>query len=246
MTERPTIPLFQPSPGFVDKITLSNRGSDESTLKSSGDFYLDPFALVNFSFVQRGPRIDGYYSEVAVQPWTPINLVGVKLFQMLPLIFEPNVPSNLTLAPHLDLHAFTPDGKHVGMNYSTGVYENQIPGAVASGDLIGADQWIFVPSRTNVTYEVSSHDVGEFLEAYPQFRPQLQQQSFNVTYMGFDQSGNPYNLTNETLNITPNSKIQLQGTISEFQPFPILPLFIATTLIALIICRRRARADLGR
>ena len=57
---------------------------------------------------------------------------------------------NVALAPDLDLHAFTPDGKHVGMNYTTGKYENEISGAVASGNLFSGDKWIFVPSGTLV------------------------------------------------------------------------------------------------
>ncbi|MFA5831534.1 MAG: NosD domain-containing protein, partial [Candidatus Paceibacterota bacterium] len=39
-----------------------------------------------------------------------------------------------TTLPDLDLHAITPDGKHVGVNYQTGEYENQIAGAIPSGD----------------------------------------------------------------------------------------------------------------
>jgi len=193
---------------LVNKITIVSRDLDEATLKSQGDYYLDPFSLVNFSFVQRGPRIDGYYSKVAVNLWTPLNLVGVRLSQILSEIFSPFVISDLNLAPDLDLHAFASDGRHVGMNYSTGIYENQVAGAVASGDLICADEWIFVPPEINVTYMVSSRDIGEFLKAYPEYQTEFQQQSFNITHIYFDQIGNRYDGKFETLNISPNSTIQ--------------------------------------
>jgi len=207
ITERALPPLTN-SPDFVNKITISNRNLDEATLKSDGDFYVDPFSLVNFSFVQRGPKIDGYYSKVSINPWTPINLLGVKLSQAISQISIPLVDSNLAVAPDLDLHAFTSDGKHIGMNYSTGVYEDQVAGSVASGGLVGTDEWIFVPLDVNATYAVSSHDTGEFLKAYPQYQTQFQQQSFNVTYIYFDQAGNRYDSKFETLTISPNSTIQ--------------------------------------
>ena len=196
------------SPDFVDKITIPNHSIEESTLKSSGDFYVDPFSLVNFSFVQRGPKIDGYYSKVSINLWTPINLLGVRLSQAISQISLPLVDSNLTVAPDLDLHAFTSDGKHIGMNYTTGIYEDQVVGSVASGDLVGTDEWIFVPPEVNVTYVVNSHDTGEFLKAYPQYQTQVQQQSFNLTHIYFDQAGNRFDTKLETLTISPNSTIQ--------------------------------------
>jgi len=68
---------------------------------------------------------------------------------------------NLT-SPDLDLHAYTPDGRHVGVNYNAGLYENQIPGAIASGDMF-AEEWIFVPKNVSVRWVVDSHDVAQYL-----------------------------------------------------------------------------------
>ncbi|MFH1721917.1 MAG: DUF2341 domain-containing protein, partial [Candidatus Altiarchaeota archaeon] len=70
-------------------------------------------------------------------------------------------PVDLTF-PDLDLHAYSVDGLHVGMNYSSGLYERQIPGASASGDL-RAEEWIFVPNDVNVTFYVDSRDVQQYL-----------------------------------------------------------------------------------
>ena len=158
--------------------------------------------------MQKGPKTDGYYSTVAISPYTPINLFGVKLSQALSQVNLPLTGSNLRESPNLDLHAYTPDGRHIGMNYTSGEYENQVEGAVASGDLEGGDEWIFVPFGTNVTYAVSSYPTGKFLEAYPQLQSQFQQQSFNLTHICFDQTGRSYVSRFETLTISPNSSRQ--------------------------------------
>lgn len=77
---------------------------------------------------------------------------------------------NLSLAPlvditypDIDLHAYTSDGRHIGMNHSSGVYENEILGAIASGDMI-TEEWVFVPSNLDVRFVVDSHDVQKYLE----------------------------------------------------------------------------------
>ncbi|MFA5997128.1 MAG: NosD domain-containing protein [Candidatus Paceibacterota bacterium] len=75
-------------------------------------------------------------------------------------------PLDYTL-PDLDLHAITPDGKHIGMNYVTGEYENQIPGSIVSGDNQGIPEWVYVPEGTQVKYYVSAHDNDEFLKQNP-------------------------------------------------------------------------------
>lgn len=125
------------------------------------------------------------------------------------------------------------------MNYTTGIYENQIPGAVASGDLGGSDEWILVPFGTNVTYAVSSYPTEQFLKAYPQFQQQFQEQSFNVTYLSFDQTGNRSDLGFQTLSISPNSTVLLQQSIPEFNPAVILPIFFATTLLGVMVYTRK-------
>ncbi len=86
-----------------------------------------------------------------------------------------------TPLPDIDLHAYTPDGKHVGINYTSGIYENEIPGANASGDLLGRE-WIFVLDDVKVQFVVDSRDNQNFLNSYPG----LQQitngtQSYNLT-----------------------------------------------------------------
>ncbi|MCK4501363.1 PKD domain-containing protein, partial [Candidatus Babeliales bacterium] len=92
--------------------------------------------------------------------------------------------SNLT-DPDIDLHAYSLDGKHIGVNYSNGLYENEIQGAFSSGDLINGEEWIFVPSDINVSYYIGSHDVQKFLEENPDFNASNATIEFDATYMEY-------------------------------------------------------------
>ncbi|MFA6566499.1 MAG: hypothetical protein WCT48_07185 [Candidatus Paceibacterota bacterium] len=87
---------------------------------------------------------------------------------------SPMLPSLAnTPLPDLDLHAITQDGRHIGMNYSTAKFENQIAGSEVSGDIQGDEEWIFVPSTEIVRYYVSSHDTQAFFEANPDIASQV-------------------------------------------------------------------------
>jgi NADH:ubiquinone oxidoreductase subunit K len=74
----------------------------------------------------------------------------------------PSYIGNLTTAD-LDLHAYTSDGLHTGLNYTTGIYENQIPGAIASGDMVSGE-WIFVLSNLSVHFVVDGRKVQQYLD----------------------------------------------------------------------------------
>lgn len=68
-----------------------------------------------------------------------------------------------TIQADIDLHAYTDTGLHIGMNYETGIYENQIPSAIASGDR-SYEEWIFIPNNLNVRFVIDSHDVQQYLD----------------------------------------------------------------------------------
>ncbi|MEY4723325.1 MAG: hypothetical protein RLZZ324_838, partial [Candidatus Parcubacteria bacterium] len=78
--------------------------------------------------------------------------------------------------PTLDLHVFCADGRHVGMNYATGQYENQIVGAITNGKNPGAPAWIFYPgtaANDSCKYSVSAHDLQAFLAENPEIAAQV-------------------------------------------------------------------------
>ena len=78
-------------------------------------------------------------------------------------------PSDIYMPPKtlryvdLDLHAYTSDGKHVGMNYTTGQYECEIPGAIYSGNNLH-EEYILVPKGTEVYFQVALN--GNFQGAF--------------------------------------------------------------------------------
>ena len=87
--------------------------------------------------------------------------------------------------PDIDLHVVSPDGKHVGVNYTSGLYENEIHGALSSGDLINDKEWIFVPSDINVAYYISSHEVQKFLEENPDINVTNASIEYSITFMEY-------------------------------------------------------------
>lgn len=60
---------------------------------------------------------------------------------------------------------------YIGPNRTSGGYDIQIPGGVSSGDLIGGEEWIFVPIGTNVSYSIDSSDVQQYLDENPDIDP---------------------------------------------------------------------------
>ncbi|TDB37730.1 MAG: hypothetical protein D9V44_06630 [Actinobacteria bacterium] len=72
--------------------------------------------------------------------------------------------------PDLDLHAYLPDGTHIGMNYETGEYEVPVAGAITSGDMAMDDEWILLPPEMASTarFVVSSQDTQAFADALPE------------------------------------------------------------------------------
>lgn len=53
-----------------------------------------------------------------------------------------------------DLHAYTDDGKHVGVDYTTDNYDMEISNATYSGDFWQGSEWITVPSNLNTHFRV--------------------------------------------------------------------------------------------
>jgi len=95
------------------------------------------------------------------------------------------LPTETELQPDLDLHAYTPDGLHVGVNYETGEYEIQVPGATASGDVFNGSEWISVPENLEIYFFISSRDAGEFIRAYPGVGLENGMYAFGLNYAGY-------------------------------------------------------------
>jgi len=99
---------------------------------------------------------------IAVNVQYPYQAQDPVTFVMSPIPYEALLSEpteNVFSEPDLDLHAYTPDGRHVGMNYETGAYEVGIPGAIASGNLYQGTEWISIPNGVEAHFVVKS--IGE-------------------------------------------------------------------------------------
>ncbi|MDA2921758.1 hypothetical protein MYX07_00645 [Patescibacteria group bacterium AH-259-L07] len=122
------------------------------------------------------------------------------------------------IAPDLDLHAFSPSGLHVGMNYEIGEYEIQIPSAIASGDLWGGEEWIFVPEGTQVKFLVFAKDTQQFFQENPDIAAQLPDtsDSYDIFARFFDTTSNSFDsavISNQIINPGEVIVHQTQGTV---------------------------------
>jgi M6 family metalloprotease-like protein len=171
-------------------------GYDRPTLRNAGaadgvTVYRSVPERLEFTLRSEGSA-NGYSAVVSAGVYTPTNLVGATVAPTAaPAAAPPAVTTNLPgPLPDIDLHAWDDQGRHVGLDYATGQYVNEIPGAVASGDLRGDDEWIYVPEGTRVRYSVSAEKTRRFLDANPSYAAEAQPQDFEITYGRYDAEGN--------------------------------------------------------
>ena len=98
------------------------------------------------------------------------------------------------VVPDLDLHAYLADGRHIGVNPQTGVYENPVDSALVSGDMVMDAEWIMLPPDLAATtrFEVSSSDVQAFQEAEPELAEEVGpiELSYSVQPTVYDEAAN--------------------------------------------------------
>ncbi len=143
----------------------------------------------------------GSSAQVEIDDLRPANVTGVILNTTesampanpndIPDVISPP-KDEFAAKPGIDLHAYDSAGNHVGMNYQTGDYEVNIPGADASGEMNGGEQWIFVPAGTQVTYVVSTNSTQEFLANNPAYSSSVKPLDYSAEAVKYDASGNRY------------------------------------------------------
>jgi len=128
--------------------------ADQTPIFSDSTF---PIATYNYLYsikvsivnVQEG--VDGIESAtIAIEQFHQENLKGAVLETASMLIGE-GAAGGQSIT--FDLHAYTSDGRHIGMNYEKNEYENQVEGALSSGSKEGM-QWILVPSNLEMVFVV--------------------------------------------------------------------------------------------
>jgi M6 family metalloprotease-like protein len=135
---------------------------------------------------------DNYWAVVSTSVFTPTGLVGATVSPVpgaTPTTDGTRMLNDIGPLPDIDLHAWDETGRHVGLNYSSGEYERQIPGSEASGDLRGDDEWIYVPEGTQVRYAVSADKTRQFLQANPDWATGAVPQKYTISYSRFDAQG---------------------------------------------------------
>jgi hypothetical protein len=118
------------------------------------------------------------------------------------------------------------------MNYTTGVYENQILGSIVSGDNQGIHEWIFVPEGTPVRYYVSAHDNAAYVANHPEISATTD--SFDVYARTIDPQKGIFTsdvLTNQTIQPNEEKSFVVTGA-SESPVLAPVPTTLPLTLTA--------------
>jgi len=128
-------------------------------LTSIGQSYLDPrvgkwIGLTGYNTIKIENKPRNFFSDLK---GAFLDFLGAITFGEIP----EQMPDELESGTDLDLHAYAEDGRHIGMNYQTGEYENQIEGSCASGDIVCGDEWIYVPQSIPVRFVVVTKTLGQ-------------------------------------------------------------------------------------
>jgi hypothetical protein len=186
-------------------------------LTTAPDQYDDPDAKVTI----RLHSINEENAVVSVEDYKGSKLKGASLKTAAEVLSEsmaefPHEVTEAVALPDLDLHAFSEDGRHVGMNYMTGSYEIDIPGAMASGDLFNGREWIFVPENVDVYFVVSAIDNADFLDSLSEVQGLLsgiETYAINIVY--YDSYENRYESSPVVQEIMPGEEVVHRFAIIE-------------------------------
>lgn len=150
-----------------------------------------------FQVILQSESNNPYKPTIKIANYTPANLVGAAAAPAgAAPVPNPQPPANAhknTLSPNLpdiDLHAYDSAGNHVGMNYATNEYEVEIPGAITTGNLVNAEESIFVPEGTQVTFEVSAERTKRFLQENSEYSSSAGTHQVELEYFKYDSYGN--------------------------------------------------------
>ncbi|MBU2476538.1 hypothetical protein KKG83_03645, partial [Candidatus Micrarchaeota archaeon] len=205
------------------ELNLNQNTNDygDPTLMNVGDTFIDAVNYVKFNYISENSVL--FKPEIRIErPELELeNSVGAVLYYGL-LGWESIAPfynEDFEVdVRDLDLHAYSFDGNHAGMNYETGEYENQITGAIASGDVGAAfGEWIFVPESAQASFTVNSYDMQAFLNENPDANIEELILDYNINLIRYganpelieDENGNP--IITDRIDFAPISGIIAPG-----------------------------------
>lgn len=144
--------------------------------------------------------------QFKVTPLEPKKKLVVKLdsgsenLEALNQVGSHEVLENIS-RPDLDLHGYTSDGSHIGIDYNTGEYEMGVEGVETSGDLLGGVEWIMVPDGVEMSFSVTARDNADFLNMFQDAQGLTDgAETYSLVVDYFDESGVQYSeVVSETL-----------------------------------------------
>lgn len=127
------------------------RKKDENNPENS--YYFDIDTGLNFTYVNDPDGIEPYEPSVKVfyDNTDKSNMNGA-IGNIIPELLDIFSFSGKTDYFDIDIHAYSIDGLHIGMNYETGQYETEIPGAIYSWNH-SMNEYIIVPKGISVHFE---------------------------------------------------------------------------------------------
>jgi hypothetical protein len=130
-----------------------------------GEFREFPDQGINITVYEKDSQMLLKITPLPQSETTIVTLSNI-LIQTSPVV-EIGETIVFTHTADVDLHVYTWDGQHVGMNYVTGEYELGIEGAKSSGNVHGGGyEWIAFPDFLETYYVIDATPVKLWLEEY--------------------------------------------------------------------------------
>lgn len=159
------------------------------------DDYIDPDNLVKFTVIEELASAEQYELKVQIDDYEPaeglkgiLQSGGELINNGLVILPWLNPVPGMPL-PDVDLHAFTELGQHIGMNYFTGNFVNEVTTddeMVISGNSFNSREWILLPESVGeVRFYISSMPTYAFLKSFPELGGELEGETDSVQLQGF-------------------------------------------------------------
>ena len=152
LKEEEGVLLYLVTGTFSNVYIVPYNGSDSSRVTlHPEESYKDALAAVEFTADKRDSQL--YVDISSYLPYSKKIISICNITWEIPAIKVPLEPIPYENYFDIDLHVYSYDGQHIGMNYTSMEYEIQIPDAETSGNILGGGpEWISVPEDTKIYY----------------------------------------------------------------------------------------------
>ena len=178
--------------------------NNKVTLNSDNPDYQDTEAGVKFSMYKQDSIL-----KLKISAYKPKNKVMMSLSNIV--LTTPDLglePIPLESHFDVDLHAYSYNGQHVGIMYSTMQYECQINGAEFRSISGGGSEYIALPANVNSYFVVDATLAKKWADEHPLLTPNDLEITADVMLTYFDDQGNRYESSTISQKIMPGEKTQ--------------------------------------